>query len=71
MKMENSSHKTAWNYLQIFWIVLNTIFFNLKNFSKNFREYIRMETLDYKNEDIERKYLKNMQEKPTVFKGKK
>ena len=30
-----------------------------------------METLDYKNEDIERKYLKNMQEKPTVFKGKK
>ena len=31
------------------------------NFSKNFREYIRMENLDYKNENIERKYLEHMQ----------
>ena len=33
------------------------------NFSKNFREYIRTENLDYNNENIERKYLKNMQHK--------
>ena len=37
------------------------IFFNLKNFSKTFHEYIRMENLGYKNEDVERKYLRNMQ----------
>ena len=37
------------------------IFFNLKNFSKKFHEYIRMEKLGYKNEHIEKKYLRNMQ----------
>ena len=26
-----------------------------------FHEYIRMENLGYKNEDVERKYLRNMQ----------
>ena len=31
-----------------------------KIFSKNFREYIRMENPSYKNENIERKYLNNM-----------
>ena len=31
------------------------------NFSKNFCEYIRMGNQDYKNENIERKYLENMQ----------
>ena len=46
---------------KITWIVLNTIFFNLKKFFKNFREYIRMENLDYKNENIERKFLEYMQ----------
>ena len=30
------------------------------NFSKNFREYIRIEKIDYKNENIEKKYFKNM-----------
>ena len=30
-------------------------------FSKNLREYIRMEKLDYKDENIERKDLENMQ----------
>ena len=29
-------------------------------FSKHFCEYIRMETLNSKNKNIERKYLKNM-----------
>ena len=42
------------------WIVLNTIFFNHKNFSKIFCEYISMEIVDQKNENIDRKYLKNM-----------
>ena len=37
------------------------IFFDLKNFSKMFHEYIMMENLGYKNEDVERKYLRNMQ----------
>ena len=46
---------------KITWIVLNTIFFNLKKFLKNFREYIRMKNLDYKNENIERKFLEYMQ----------
>ena len=39
------------------------MFFNLKNFSKHFCKYIRMENLDYKNENIERKYSKNMGKK--------
>ena len=30
------------------------------NFSKKFSEYIRIEKLDYKNENIEKKYFKNI-----------
>ena len=41
-------------------IVLNIIFSVLKNFSKNFREYIMMENRSYENENIARKYLSNM-----------
>ena len=37
------------------------MFFNFKNFSKNFREYIRMENLDYKNKNVDRRYLNNLQ----------
>ena len=36
------------------------MFFVSMNFSKKFREYVRMENLDYKNENIDRKYLENM-----------
>ena len=41
--------------------------FDLKTFFKNFREYIKNENLDYKNEDIERKYIKNMQNKQLLM----
>ena len=43
---------------KITWFVLNTTFFNLKNFSKSFSEYISMENLEHNNENIERKYLR-------------
>ena len=34
--------------------------FYFPNFPKSFCEYIRMENLDYTNENIEIKYLKNV-----------
>ena len=42
--------------------VLNIIFSVFKNFSKNCREYIRTENPDYKNENIEMKYLNEIRE---------
>ena len=44
-----------------YFLNLTKLFLICQNFSKNFREYITMENLDYKNENIERKYLENMQ----------
>ena len=41
--------------------VLNIIFSVFKNFWKFFCEYIRMENPNYKNENIEKKHLNNMQ----------
>ena len=40
--------------------VLSVKFFVFKNFSKDL-EYIRIENPSYKNENVERKYLNNMQ----------
>ena len=44
------------NYLNCF--KYNVLGF--QKFSKNVCEYIRVENLNYKNKDIERKYLENM-----------
>ena len=55
IRTESPSYKTAWNHLKVTWTFLNTIFFNLKNCSKNFRDYISMENLDYKNQNTDRK----------------
>ena len=44
--------------------VLSVKFFVFKNFSKDFIEYIRIENPSYKNENVERKYLNNMQKSP-------
>ena len=41
---------------------LNTVFVFIK-FSKYFREYIRMVNQDYKNRNIEKKYLENVRNK--------
>ena len=38
IRAKNPRYKIAWNHLKISWSVLNTIFFNLKNFLKHFRE---------------------------------
>ena len=46
--------------LEITWISFKYNIFCFQNFSKSFREYIRMENLHYKNKTMERKYLKNM-----------
>ena len=35
-------------------------YFFCKNFSKNFRENIRMQNQDYTEKNIEKKYLENM-----------
>ena len=40
---------------------MNTLFFGFINFSNIFCEYIRIENQDYKNENIERKYIENIQ----------
>ena len=40
---------------------LNKIFFVFTKFSINFHEYIRMEKLGYKHENIDEKYFENMQ----------
>ena len=51
------------------WNCLKSLDFS---FSKNLNfvcQYIRMENSDYKNENIERKYLKYMQKK-AIFEGK-
>ena len=45
-----------------YFVNLTKLFLIGQNFSKNFCEYITMENLDYKNENIERKYLENMQD---------
>ena len=42
-------------------IALNTIIFVFKSFSEKFREYIWTENPNYKNENIERKYLNNIE----------
>ena len=43
------------------WIVLNIIFLFQRFLFWNFRENIRMEYANFKNENIEKKYLNNMQ----------
>ena len=50
------SNNIDWNYSKNH---LNKVFVFI-NFSKNFSEHIRMENQDYKNENTEREYLKNM-----------
>ena len=40
---------------------MNTLFFGFINFSKYFCEYIRMGNQDYKDKNVERKYLENIQ----------
>ena len=42
--------------------VLNIIFFVSKKFSKDLREYTKIENPSYKNENTDKKYLYNMQE---------
>ena len=50
---------------------LNYFKYNIfQYFSKNILEYIWMENLDYKNENIKRKYFKKYGKQP-IFKGKK
>ena len=61
IRLKNPTYKITWNLSKITWIVLKIIFSVFKNFSKNIHEYIRMENPSYKNENIERKYLNNMQ----------
>ena len=55
--MENLSNKIDSNYSKNY---LNTIFC-FHNYSKIFCEYIRLEHQDFKNENIEKKYIENMQ----------
>ena len=54
VRVENPSYKITWNHSK------NIIFSVFRKFVKYFSEYKRMENLNYKNENIERKYLKNM-----------
>ena len=54
--MENLINKIDLNYRKNH---LNTVFAFI-NFSKHSREYIGMKKQDYKDENIERKYLENM-----------
>ena len=58
------------NTLILFKNYLNTLFFVFINFTKSFCEYIRMENQGNNNENIESKYLQNMQNK-TYLKIKK
>ena len=58
------------NTLILFKNYLNTLFFVFINFTKSFCEYIRMENQVNNNENIESKYLQNMQNK-TYLKIKK
>ena len=58
IRKENPGHKIAWNHSKVTWIILNTIFFDFQTFSKDFREYIRMKNLNYKNKSVDRKCLK-------------
>ena len=54
------SLEIAWNHSNI---IFKYNIFVSKNFSKNFRDYIRMENSNYENENIDTKYLKTMCEK--------
>ena len=58
--MEHPGYKIAWNHSknQLNCFKYNTFCFH--KFSKSFCEYIRMEKLDYKNENIDRKYLEKI-----------
>ena len=58
------------NTLILFKNYLDTLFFVFINFTKSFCEYIRMENQGNNNENIESKYLQNMQNK-TYLKIKK
>ena len=50
--MSYVSYMSYLNYMNFLFLIF---------FSKNFREYIRMENPNYENEEIEKKYLNNMQ----------
>ena len=58
------------NDIRIFMDRLKSLIFCLKKKCEVFCQHVRMKNLNYKNENIERKYLKNMQKKLT-FKGNK
>ena len=66
MRMENQSYKIAWNYSKNHLIFFKCNFFlTSKIFQKTFVNK-RMENLDYKNGNIEKKYLKNMPNKQSL-----
>ena len=54
------SLEIAWNHSKNYLSCFKYNIFVLKNFSKSFHEYIRIENTNYKNENIETKYLSKM-----------